>query len=67
MIGVIRYYGKIKMWSLRGLIKQLHFRLAKWALNKYKRFKGSYSRTYQWIDMVRASYPNMFYHWAIFR
>lgn len=60
MIGVIRYYGKIKMWSLRGLIKQLHFRLAKWTLNKYKRFKGSYSKVYQWIDMVRASYPNMF-------
>jgi RNA-directed DNA polymerase len=67
MIGVIRYYGKFKPWALQTLMRNLHFRLAKWVLNKYKRFKGSYSKAYAWLHTIRAGYPTMFYHWTIFK
>jgi len=66
MIGIIRYYGKNKIWSLQRLIWHFHFRLAKWVLSKYKIFKGSYSKAYKWIKEIKVSYPTMFYHWTLF-
>jgi group II intron reverse transcriptase/maturase len=66
MRGLIRYYGKYKMWTLQKLIGHFHFRLAKWVLNKYKGLKGSYKKAYDWIREIKVSYPTMFYHWTIF-
>ncbi len=67
MRGIIGYYGKYKGWALQRLVRHLHFRLAKWVLNKYKGLKGSYSRAYKWIKEIKVSYPTMFYHWTIFK
>jgi len=67
MIGIIRYYGKYKKWALQKLIRRFHFRLAKWVLNKYKRLKGSYNKAYKWLKEIKVSYPNMFYHWTLFK
>lgn len=67
MIGIIRYYGKYKMWTLHKLVRHFHFHLAKWVLNKYKRLKGSYSKAFKWIQEIKVSYPTMFYHWTIFK
>jgi RNA-directed DNA polymerase len=67
MIGIIRYYGKYKLWSLGKLIRRFHFHLAKWVLNKYKSLKGSYSKAYQWIKEVKLNYPTLFYHWTLFK
>jgi RNA-directed DNA polymerase len=66
MRGVIRYYGKYRLWTLRGLICHLEERLAKWVLNKYRKFKGSYEKAYGWINEMKVSYPGMFYHWTLF-
>lgn len=66
MIGIIRYYGKYSKWMLKKVIRQFHFRLAKWVLNKYKRLKRSYSKAYRWIKDIQVSYPTMFYHWTLF-
>jgi group II intron reverse transcriptase/maturase len=67
MIGIIRYYGKFKVWGLQNLIRQLHFHLAKWVLKKYKGLKGSYNRAYKWLTQIKESYPTMFYHWGHFK
>jgi len=67
MIGIIRYYGKYKVWSLQKLIRQFHFHLAKWVLNKYKGLQGSYNKAYKWLAEIKESYPNMFYHWTLFK
>lgn len=67
MIGIIRYYGKYKRWALQKLIRQFHYRLAKWVLNKYKGLRGSYRQAYKWIKEIKVSYPNMFYHWTLFK
>ena len=66
MRGIIRYYGKYRLWTLRGLIYHLEERLAKWVLNKYRKFKGSYEKAYGWINEMKVSYPGMFYHWTLF-
>jgi RNA-directed DNA polymerase len=67
MIGIIRYYGKYKVWSLQKVIRQFHFHLAKWVLNKYKSLKRSYNKAYKWLTIIRESYPTMFYHWTLFK
>jgi RNA-directed DNA polymerase len=67
MRGVIQYYGKFKLWELQRLMWHFEFRLAKWVLNKYKGFKGSYSEAYKWIKYLKRSYPGMFYYWTVFK
>jgi group II intron reverse transcriptase/maturase len=67
MSGIIRYYGKINLYSLYRLMKRFNYRLCKWVLNKYKRFKGSFTRGYLWIRKIRKDYPTLFYHWTVFK
>jgi group II intron reverse transcriptase/maturase len=67
MQGVIRYYGKFKLYELQRLMRHFELQLVKWVLNKYKKFKGSYSAAYQWIKYLKRSYPTMFYYWTIFK
>lgn len=66
MRGLINYFGRINAKGIHKLIRHLHFRLAKWAMNKYKRFKGSYGKVYNWLREIKSSYPNMFYHWTVY-
>lgn len=67
IVGIVRYYGKFSFWTVRELMTHFHFRLAKWVLKKYRRFKGSFKRAFAWIRMIKSYYPNMFYHWKLFK
>src|SRR5699024_5894897 len=64
--GIINYYGKVNLWSVERLFVHLDYRLAKWVENKYKSMKNSYKKSNDWLRAVKASYPNMFYHWQLF-
>lgn len=62
--GWINYYGRIRMSELRGVMRNLNFRLAKWVRNKFKRFrKRSKRHAYEWLRNVSIHYPNLFVHW----
>lgn len=63
--GIIRYYGRFKRWELDKVFRQFHFRLAKFVLNKYKRFGRSFNSAYEWLRSICKSYPNLFYHWSL--
>lgn len=67
MRGIIRYYGKFRMWELQRLMWHFEFRLVKWVLNKYKRFKGSQTKAYKWLKQLKRNYPTMFYYWTVFK
>ncbi len=66
-IGIARYYGYFKVWTLQRLFRNLENRLAKWVRNKYKAMKSSYSKAYKWLKSIRISYPTLFYHWQLFK
>lgn len=66
MRGLINYFGKINSLGLHKLIRQFHFQLAKWTMNKYKRFRGRYGKAYKWLKEIKNSYPTMFYHWTVY-
>jgi hypothetical protein len=66
-IGIARYYGYFKVWTLQRLFRNLENRLAKWVRNKYKSMKGSYSKAHRWLKEIRICFPTMFYHWQLFK
>ena len=65
MRGIMRYYGKFSVYALRSLIHYFHRRLMRWAIKKYKSFKGSIKKVFRWLKEIRISYPNLFYHWTV--
>lgn len=63
--GWINYYGKFRKSMLHGVFKLLNNRLVRWARKRYKRYKTSIKRAYQWFDRVKKQFPNLFYHWKM--
>jgi hypothetical protein len=63
--GWINYYGKIKKKSLQPVFYYLHHRLLKWAMKRYKRFKGSRVLAVKWLRKMTIAFPNLFYHWSL--
>jgi RNA-directed DNA polymerase len=66
-IGIARYYGYFKVWTVRKLFWHLENRLAKWVCNKYKAIKGSYTKAHSWLKRIRFNYSTLFYHWQLFK
>lgn len=65
--GISRYYGYFSISSLRKLFRHLQNRLAKWARNKYKSMRRSYTKAHRWLAEIKSSYPTLFYHWQLFK
>lgn len=63
--GWVNYYGKFRKSMLHGVFKLLNNRLVKWARKRYKRYKTSIKRAYQWFFRVREQFPDLFYHWKM--
>lgn len=64
--GWINYFGKFHLSAMKGIFGIINRRLAKWAFNKYKRFRRrkyhSYAR--KWLAEIACDFPNMFVHWS---
>lgn len=63
--GWMHYYEKFSKWSLQKVFRNLHNRLLKWVLNRYKRFKGSKRKGFEYLRTVKKHYPHIFYHWSV--
>ncbi len=63
--GWMHYYEKFRKMSLKGVFRNLHNRLIKWVLNRYKRFKGSKREGAEYLRKVKKAYPYLFYHWSV--
>ena len=61
--GWINYYGKFRKFSLMKIFRIFHRRLMAWAVNRYKRFKGSMRKAMRWVYKLARSQPNLFVHW----
>ena len=61
--GWLNYYGKFRLYSLNRVFGLFNWRLIKWAVKKYKRFKGSMRKAGDWIRQVAKNYPYLFVHW----
>jgi len=61
--GWVNYYGKFYPSSMKSALQMLNEAIVRWALRKYKRFKGSLKRTRLWLTRLYNKNPKLFYHW----
>jgi len=61
--GWLNYYGKFRMYALNRIFGLFNRRLIKWAVRKYKSFKGSMQCAGNWIRQTAKDYPYIFVHW----
>ncbi len=63
--GWLNYFAKYNRSAVKYSIDCLNRRLVKWAMSKYKRFKGHYRRAEAWLRALAKREPSMFPHWAL--
>jgi hypothetical protein len=51
--------------AVKYSIDCLNRRLVKWAMCKYKRFRGHRKRAEEWLKEIAKREPKMFAHWAL--
>jgi len=61
--GWLNYYGKFYPSNLKSTLQALNHAIVRWAVRKYKRFKGSFRRTWQWLIRRYQMNPKLFFHW----
>lgn len=65
--GWVNYYGKFMKHKLDRIFRRFRFHLMKWVLNRYKSFKTSKRKAYNWIKEQKKQKPNLFYHWQVLK
>jgi len=63
--GWINYYGAFYRSELRFLAWRINEHLARWAMQKFKRFRGKYARAMDWLQKNYQYKPDLFAHWQL--
>lgn len=64
--GWLMYYGHLyRSRCLQVLGRCLTFALVKWAMRKYKHFRGHWRRAYHWLGRVAARDRDLFVLWRL--
>lgn len=63
--GWINYYGKYYKSGLYPTLKHLDSILTRWAVRKYKRFRGHRRRATHWLGQIARRDSNLFAHWQM--
>jgi RNA-directed DNA polymerase len=63
--GWINYYGAFYRSELRFLAWRINEHLARWVMQKFKRFRGKYAKAMAWLQKVYQHQPDLFAHWQL--
>ena len=63
--GWINYYGAFYRSELRFLAWRINEHLTRWAMHKFKRFRGKYAKAMAWLQKVYQYKPGLFAHWQL--
>ena len=63
--GWVQYYDKYRYRTLKNVFHRFHNRLVKWLVTRFKRFKRSRKKAFNYLKYVHKTYPYLFYHWRI--
>ncbi len=63
--GWIGYFGCFYRSALRATFVGLNRILRKWAIRKYRKFKGSKIRAEHWLGKIARRERNLFAHWRL--
>jgi RNA-directed DNA polymerase len=61
--GWLNYYGKYYRSAVYPMLRQLQNALVRWAMRKYKRFRGHWLKACHWLGRFARREPNMFASW----
>ena len=62
--GWMNYFGKFNPSAMKGTLQCIERRIVKWAMCKYKNFRGRRRRAEKWLCTVRQREPKLFAHWS---
>ncbi len=62
--GWINYYGNFFKSEIDKILESIDYRLAKWAVKKYKKFKNSTIRAKIWLRKIKKRDPRLLAHWV---
>ena len=63
--GWINYYGAFYRSELSFLAWRINEHLVRWAMHKFKRFRGKYAKATAWLQKVYQYKPGLFAHWQL--
>ncbi len=63
--GWINYYGKFRISMLNPVFQLLRRHVVEWVRRRYKRYKTSINRAYDWLKRIRIQFPTLFYQWRL--
>jgi group II intron reverse transcriptase/maturase len=63
--GWVNYYGSFYRSVLYKNLRFFSVILTKWAMRKYKRFRGHQRRAGRWLNRIRRTSPHLFAHWQM--
>jgi len=63
--GWMNYFGKFNKSAMKFTLDCINRILVKWAMCKYKRFRGREHRAREWMREIAKREPNMFAHWTL--
>ena len=63
--GWVNYYGRYYPSALHRAFDCINRRLVRWAMKKYKRFRGHQRCATQWLRRVARERPELFTHWRL--
>jgi RNA-directed DNA polymerase len=62
--GWVRYYGRFYPSELRAELRTIDAFIVRWAVRKYKRFRGHTKAVWAWLRALKWRNPNLFAHWS---
>lgn len=62
--GWINYYGNFFKSEIDKILESIDYRLTKWAVKKYKKFKNSTVKAKQWLRKIKKRDPRLLAHWC---
>lgn len=62
--GWMNYFGKFNPSAMKNTLQCIERRLIKWAMCKYKSFRGCRRRAEKWLSSIRKREPKLFAHWS---
>jgi group II intron reverse transcriptase/maturase len=63
--GWLNYFMQCQPSTVKYSIDYLNWRLVKWAMCKYKRFRGHKMRAKEWLMTLSTREPKLFSHWSL--
>jgi group II intron reverse transcriptase/maturase len=63
--GWISYYGRYRRSALYPMLRHFNKTLVLWARNKYRRFRGSKTKSAEFLEKVSQRNTRLFAHWQM--